>query len=373
MSPPPRGRFVSLDVLRGITIAGMILVNSPGSWDHVHPQLLHADWHGWTYADLVFPAFLFILGAAIPLAFSHRTRSGATSRRLHVRIARRVAILFGLGLLLNTLSYALDPSSLRIPGVLQRIAVCYGAAALLVLHTRPRTQALATAVLLLGYWGAMEGISVPGADAVGIDDKTQNLAAFVDRITLSGHLYRTTWDPEGILSTLPALATTLLGVFAGRFLLSSRDDRARVTGLLGAGGAAIGLGLVWGSVFPINKSLWTSSYAVFTAGIAAVVLAACQLAVGVRALRRAALPFVMVGMNAIVCYVGSSVLDAALEQWPVPLVQGSSSSAKAWVFGHLESCFAAPESASLAYASGYVVLWIGVAAALYRRGIFVKT
>jgi predicted acyltransferase len=372
MHPPLRDRFVSLDAFRGLTVAAMILVNSPGSWRYVHPPLLHADWHGWTFADLVFPAFLFILGAAIPLAFSRPARIGATSRRLHVRIARRTAILFVLGLLLNAFLNWFDPSSLRIPGVLQRIAVCYAAAALFVLHARPRTQAIAATVLLVGYWAVLECIAVPGAGMGGIDAKDQNLAAFVDRLVLSGHLYRTTWDPEGILSTLPAIATTLLGVFAGRFLLSSRDDRTKIFGLLGAGGTAIGLGLVWGIVFPINKNLWTSSYAVFTAGIAAVALAAFHLAIKGRALGWAVLPFAVVGMNPIVCYVGSSLLDGVLERWPVPFAQGTQLSAKAWIFVYLEPHFAAAENASLAYAIGYVVLWIGVAAMLHRRGIFVK-
>src|SRR5262249_2928801 len=253
----------------------MVLVNNPGTWRAVYAPLRHADWHGWTPTDLVFPFFLFIVGVAIPLALGRRRAAGAPRGRLAVRILRRAAVIFALGLLLHAIP-SFELSTLRIPGVLQRIAVCYLAAALVYLVTGWRGQGALAAVLLVGYWAALVLVPVPGGSA-GDLGKEGNLAAWLDRALLGPHIWRVArvYDPEGILSTVPALATTLFGVLPGTFLASGRPAARTARGLLVAGVAGIAIGLAWGRSLPINKSLWTSSYAVFTAGAALLVLAAC--------------------------------------------------------------------------------------------------
>jgi len=370
MRAAPRDRLVSLDAFRGLAIAGMILVNNPGDWGAVYPPLRHADWHGCTFADLVFPAFLFILGVAIPFSFSRRLRASPT-RSIHARIARRAAMLFGLGLLVNAFPWSWDPATLRLPGVLQRIAVCYAAAALLTLHTRPRTQSVVAATLLVGYAALIALAPAAGFGPGAIDSKDANLPALVDRLLLSGHLLGSTWDPEGILSTLPAIATTLLGVAAGDLLASARDERTKTVSLLGGGLLAIALGLAWSTVLPINKNLWTSSYAVFSAGIAATALAAFHAAIDLGGLARWFRSLVATGMNPIVCYVGSSLVGAALERCPLPL-SARELTGKEWIFTRLAPHFARPENASLAYALGFVAGWMLIAEALYQRRLFVK-
>src|SRR5688500_14105220 len=258
MRPRPENarapRLLSLDVFRGLTVAGMVIVNNPGTWRAVYPPLRHADWHGWTPTDLIFPFFLFIVGVAIPFALEPGGTRGTIA---HVR--RRAAIIFALGLALNA-AWGFDPATMRIPGVLQRIAVCYLLAALLFLATRWRTQAIVAAALLVGYWAAMTLVPVPehGAGDLG---KEGNLAGWIDRTLLGDHVWRVSrvYDPEGILSTLPALATVLLGVLAGHWLHTSRTPAHKSVGLLAAGVAGTGIGLLWGAWFPINKSLWTSS------------------------------------------------------------------------------------------------------------------
>jgi predicted acyltransferase len=286
-------------------------------------------------------------------------------------VARRVAILFALGLVLNSFPYW-SPSTLRIPGVLQRIAPCYAAAVPLVLRTRPRTQAWAAAALLLVYAGLLLFVPVPGHGAGAIDSKEGNLAAFVDRALLAGHLYRGSWDPEGVLSTLPAIATTLLGVLAGHWLRSPRDARAKSAALLAAGAIAIAAGQLWGRWLPINKSLWTPSYVLFTGGISLAILAACHFAIDVRGHRAVARVLAVLGANAIVCYVGSELLEQLLETTPIRLADGTYTAPKLWLWTHFFSLWPSAPAASLAYALLQVALWLAVAAELQRRRIFVR-
>ncbi|MGH9680510.1 MAG: acyltransferase family protein, partial [Candidatus Acidiferrales bacterium] len=248
------GRVVSLDVLRGLKIAAMILVNDPGSWSHVYAPLEHADWNGWTPTDLVFPAFLIIVGVSMALSFASRASRGATRRTLAVHIARRSALIFGIGLFLNGFP-SFDFTTIRIMGVLQRIAVCYLAAGLFYLllirrkvepdsaaPARSRAAVIAGAVvfLLVGYWALMNFVPVPGIGA-GHLGKSDNLGAYVDRALLGGHLWAEseTWDPEGLLSTIPAIATLLIGVLAGEWLRSDRSGRRKALGFAGAGAALL--------------------------------------------------------------------------------------------------------------------------------------
>jgi predicted acyltransferase len=330
------GRLLSLDAFRGLTIAGMVLVNNPGTWAAVYPPLRHAEWHGLTPTDVVFPFFLFIVGMAIPLA-----------RPSFGRVLRRAAVIGALGLALNA-AWGFDPATLRIPGVLQRIAVCYLVAALLFLTTSWRTQAIVTAALLLGYWGVMHGDLSPEG----------NLAARLDRAVLGPHILRLTrvYDPEGILSTLPAIATTVLGVLAGRWV---RNARATAGGVALAGAIGVGLGAAWSLVFPLNKSLWTSSYVVLTAGLALLVFAACYWAIEIRGWRRWATPFVVLGVNALALFFLSTLAAVVLIR----------SGAHKVVYQSLFAPWAAPVNASLAFAVAYLLVWWGVMWGFSRAGI----
>jgi predicted acyltransferase len=353
------GRLVSLDAFRGLTIAAMVLVNNPGTWAAVHPPLRHADWHGWTPTDLVFPFFLFIVGVAIPLSLEHRAPGPAL-----LRVLRRAAVIFALGLVLGGFP-AFDWSSLRIPGVLQRIAVCYLVAAVLFVATGWRTRAVVAAALLLGYWGAMTLIPVPGHGA-GDLGREGNLAAWIDRAVLGPHLWRATrvYDPEGILSTVPAVATVLVGVLAGEWVRSRRPPRTVTMGLLLAGALAVAVGAEWGNWFPVNKALWTSSYAVLTGGLALLAFAACYWAIEVCGWRAWARPLVVFGVNALALYFLSSLAALSLA-----LVRVGDASLQARLFERLFAPWAAPVNASLAYAVAYVLVWWVVMAVLYRLGL----
>jgi predicted acyltransferase len=359
------GRLLSLDAFRGLTVAAMVLVNNPGTWRAVYPPLRHAEWHGWTPTDLVFPFFLFIVGVAIPLALGRRLSEGQTRSGVVAKILRRSAIICGLGLLLHAVPN-FDLATLRIPGVLQRIALCYLVVALIFLWTGWRVQLGLTITLLLGYWAAMTLVPVPGFGAGRLDPEG-NLAAYIDRALFGPHVWRAArvYDPEGLLSTVPAIATTLAGVLAGHWLKTSRSRRRIVLGLLVAGLAAIVLGEVWHAWFPINKALWTSSYAVFTAGAALVVLAACYWLVEVRGHRRWARPFAVLGVNALALFFLSSLVARLLI---VIKVQGAAGRTPlhAWLFEHLFAPWAIPVNASLAYAVAYLVVWLGVLCLLDR-------
>jgi len=256
------GRLLSLDVFRGITIAGMILVNSPGN-ETSYTQLDHSTWNGCTLTDLVFPFFVFIVGVSLVFSLSKRLERGEAPRDLLVKVLKRAAIIFGLGLFLNGFPQY-HFSTIRILGVLQRIALCYFFAALLFIKTRPRTQALIAAGLLVGYWLAMTRIPVQGY-GVGNLTKEGSLASYIDRLMLAGHTYRAVYDPEGLLSTLPAIVTALIGNLTGVWLFSKRTDLQKVRGIVTAGTASAAAGWLWGVWFPINKPLWTSSYVLWTA------------------------------------------------------------------------------------------------------------
>ncbi len=364
----PSGRLASLDAFRGLTIAGMILVNNPGSWEHVYPPLAHAEWHGWTPTDLIFPFFLFIMGVAMAFSFARRLDAGGR-RRLHHQVLRRTAIIFALGLFLSAFP-DFDLSRLRVAGVLTRIAVVYLFASLVVLHLSRRAQAWAAAAILLGYWALLALVPAPGA-AAGDLSPEGNLAAWVDRLLLPGRLYRGTWDPEGLLSTLPAVATALLGVFAGRWIRSRRERSEIAAGMFAAGWLMILAGLVWDLALPINKNLWTSSYVVFTAGAALEGLALCYWLIDVRGIRRWASPAIVYGLNSIAVFVLSGLVTKMLYRIRVG-PGGEATSLMGWIYRHGFLSWAPPLDASLAFAVAYVVFWWAMMAILYRRGIFIK-
>jgi predicted acyltransferase len=364
-------RLISLDVFRGLTIAGMVLVNNPGSWSHIYWPLKHAEWHGWTPTDLVFPFFLFIVGVAIPLAFGRRVEGGGAKRDLYLKVLKRTLIIFALGLFLNGFPY-FNLSAIRIPGVLQRIAVCYLLASIIFLKTRVRTQLIIVVVLLLVYWLLMASLSAPGF-AAGDLSKEGSIASFIDRMVLGNHVWSQgkVYDPEGLLSTIPALATTLLGVLTGQWLRTDKSDYEKVAGIFVAGVSCLVIGWAWNSFFPINKSLWTSSYVLFTAGLALQFLAFCYWLIDIRKYQRWARPFVVFGVNAIVLFVGTGLMARLMGLIKLPW--GSSQiSLQGWIFQKLFLSWASPINASLAYAITFILLWLGLMWILYYRKIFIK-
>ena len=381
----PSERLRALDVFRGATILGMILVNNPGTWAHIYPPLRHAAWHGWTPTDLIFPFFLFIVGVAIPLAYAKRLRKGIPEGTLVIKATKRAAILFGLGLFMAAYPFVTfeptialrDLGTLRIMGVLQRIAVCYLLASLFYLYTSPRTWMGATAAILLGYWALLALVPVPGFGAGQLDVPEGTLAAYLDRMLLgTGHLWvgaNREWDPEGLLSTLPALATTLFGVWTGQLVRNTTVPLIlRVTRLFAAGVVLVMLGYVWDWVFPINKALWTSSYAVFTAGQAMCGLALCLWLIDVRGQRGWTQPFVVYGMNALIVFVMSGLLAKTLIYAKVRGADGDLVSLQSWIFQSVFLPLASPINASLLYALAWIVLWYLVLWWMYRKRIFVK-
>ena len=355
-------RLLSVDALRGLTVAAMVLVNNPGTWRAVYPPLRHAAWHGWTPTDVIFPFFVFIVGVAIPLALGPRLESGGRSAAI-VKVLRRSLVIFALGIVLNGFPW-FHWATLRIPGVLQRIAVCYLAAAVIYLFTSTRAQAIVTAALLVGYWLVMTLVPVPGYGA-GDLSPAGNLAAYIDRAVLGPHIwqYAKVYDPEGILSTVPAIATALLGVLTGTWLRGERRADRVAARLAIAGIVGIAVGKLWGFWFPINKSLWTSSYVVFTAGLALLVLALCYWLIEVRGQQRWAIPFAVLGVNALLLFFLSTLVAKLLY---IIRVGAEDQSLQTVLFDRVFAPLASPVNASLAFAVTYVVIWWAIMWMLYR-------
>ena len=388
-------RLLSLDVFRGLTIAGMLLVNNPGTWSAVYPPLEHAAWFGWTPADLIFPFFLFIVGITTRLSLSSRHERGADDAALVRQILRRSALIMLAGLLLTGFPYHsfyvefpgglvfdsrtahLDLAHWRLTGVLQRIALCYALGALLTLRTTVKQQALILAALLCGYWFALTRLPVPGrgpgGPLLGVPDGS--LAAWLDRALLgTNHLWSgsRTWDPEGILSTVPAIGTVILGTFAGRWLQDSRPLPVRLAALFAAGALLMAAGSAWHCWFPIAKNIWTSSFVLFTGGAAAVVLTACLWLVDLKRVTWWTKPFVVYGVNPLTAYVGSSFLA----RWLYTLVKVPTSAGlvplQTAIFNAAYAPWLEPRAASLLFALSYVALWWIVLAAMSRRGIVLR-
>ena len=364
------GRMLSLDAFRGLTIAGMILVNNPGSWSAIYDPLEHAAWHGWTPTDLIFPFFLFIVGVSITLAFARRTGQGGTRRDLYRKIIRRTLIIFALGLLLGGFPFY-ELSTLRIPGVLQRIALCYCFASLIFLWTSARTQAIVAGALLVFYYLLMTFVAAPGGVA-GDLSLEGNLAAYVDRALLGGHTWKPQYDPEGLLSTIPAIATTLAGVLTGHVLGSRRTPHEKVSLMFVAGAAAVVGGWVWHAWFPINKALWTSSYVLLTAGMALQLLAICYYLIDIQHYRRWATPFLIFGANALAVFFLSGILARLITLVKWTRADGRAVTLKGWFYESFFLSWASPINASLGFAIFYVLLWLGLMTILYRRRIFIK-
>lgn len=433
----PNQRLLSLDVFRGLTIAFMILVNNPGSWATVYPPLLHAEWHGCTPTDWVFPFFLFIVGVAIPLSVGRRLERGDGQGAILRKVGFRVLTIFGLGLFLAAYPnfgmaadapllklhyillaiamlavffrealhqkqfdrpryhrlrrilgiaaliaaaglvviglFAYDLGHLRFPGVLQRIALVYGACSLLYLRLSWKGLLWATAGALLLYWLLMALVPVPGGYPPNLEPET-NLGAWLDRTLMSGHLWSQskTWDPEGLLSTLPAIGTGLLGVLTGMWIKLQRDAYQMLTVLLATGAILMALGLIWGPLFPINKKIWTSSYVLYTGGIAMLFLGVIFWLVDVLGIKAWAKPFIVYGTNPLFAYVLSGLLVKTFVNIEWETADGAHN-AWGWVYQHwFGPAFASPYNASLAFAIANVLACLAIVWVLYWRRIYIK-
>ncbi len=381
-SEPSADRLLSLDVFRGITIAAMTLVNEPGTWVAIYPLLAHAEWNGATSADWIFPFFLFIVGFSITFALGKQIDERSVNREIYFKIFKRAALLFALGIFLEIFPFYniwtaswFEPSTLRIMGVLQRIALCYLVSSLIFLHTNWKRQALIAVGMLLGYWAVMTLISVPGCGFTTFNDKACNLAAYLDRAVLTGnHIWKQSkvFDPEGLLSTIPAIVTTLAGVLAGQWLRSSRDGIRKCAGMFFSGIALAITGWLWSFWFPLNKSLWTSSYVVYTAGLALCFLAICYWVIDLKGYRKWSIPFLIFGSNAIALYVGSTIVGTILNIVKISAPHDKAITLQEKIFSGVFLPLAAPLNASLLYAISFVLIWLFFMWPFYRKKIFLK-
>jgi len=372
-APPSRlftERVVSLDAFRGATMALMVLVNTPGDYGHVYAPLEHSAWNGWTPTDVVFPSFMWIIGVAMTIVLARRLATGASRSRIFSQACRRAVALFILGLMVYAYPN-FDLSTQRLFGVLQRIAVCYLMATAICLTNNIRGQIIWILSLLGGYWLLMTLVPVPGYGA-GRLDVEGNFAHYIDRIVLGAHnyAYTKTWDPEGIVSTLPAIATVLFGVMAGHILRIERSLAQRVAWLFVAGVLLLAAGQVCNIWLPINKKLWTSSFSLFMAGLDFVIFAGMVWLVDVLGYRRFTKPLVIMGMNAITVYMVSELLDQVFNAIHVTS-GGHSVTLHAWLGGEF-GAVASPYNASLLFAIAYTLLMYLVAYVMYRRGWFLR-
>lgn len=377
-------RLLSLDVFRGFTIAAMVLVNNPGDWAHIYAPLRHAAWNGWTFTDWIFPFFLFICGVSLTFSTTRALAAGVSKSRVMLQLWRRAAIIILIGLTLNFIP-AFSFETLRYPGVLQRIGLCIVVAAPVVIWCDLRGQVVWAVGLLVFY--ALVQLLVPVPDANGVVvtcvlEPGRDVGAFIDRAVMSGHLWvqSKTWDPEGLLSTLPAVATLLFGVFTGRWLQSVSNPATKTAWMMVVGLLALWIGLMLdAALVPINKSLWTPSYAVFMTGWALLLLAvsywvidACDSARVRMLVAKLARPLEMYGVNALFIFAFSGLVAKMLGYFKVPSDAGTLISLKAWLFAQLSQLPLSPVNVSLLFAVLFNLSMLAVAAFLWRRKIFIK-
>jgi predicted acyltransferase len=374
---PTSGRLLCLDVFRGLAVAAMIVVDNPGSDDLAYGPIKHADWNGWTCADFIFPSFLFLVGISMVYSFSARLQRGESQRQILFHAFKRSLILIAIGLFVNASPIiGLDLHTWRFEGVTQRIALCYFAAAILVLWSSRRGALIAMCACLLGYWALLRFVPVPGFGLPGRDipymDPDRNLAAWLDRKLFMGHLFDKTRDPEGILATIPAIATTLIGVLTGYWLRSEKSASTKAIRMLCVGILGLVAGEVWNRWFPINKNLWTSSFVLFSGGFALVFLAILYWLLEIKRWRGAwTMPILVFGMNAIAGFVADSFVYGPGYSFTVkgpngPVAWHDAAQAK------LMSLGASAANASLIYSLAavlfcWILLWF-----LWRKRIFLK-
>jgi predicted acyltransferase len=364
-SPTSNNRLISLDAMRGFTIAAMILVNYPGSWDHIFRPLEHAEWNGLTPTDLIFPFFLFIVGVSITLSYTKLLEKGTSKRELYKKIVFRALKIFAVGVFLSLLP-AFDFENIRITGVLQRISIVFFVCSFLFLNSSIRSQAWLGAILLFAYWLVMTLVPTPGIGEVRLD-KGVNLAAWVDSILLPGRLWQGTWDPEGILSTFPSVVSGITGLLAGHLLLSKRTAYEKSILLMIGGFAAVVVGYLWHLTFPVNKNLWSSSFVLVTSGLASLTLGTFYYIVDIRDYTSGTKPGIIFGANAIAVYFLSDVISYLFY-----LVPFGSAPLNVHFMSGLTAAGVAPKLASMLYAIIFVFINFGVAYFLFKKRIFIR-
>lgn len=358
-------RLLSLDVFRGITIAGMILVNDPGSWSHVYAPLLHAKWHGLTPTDLVFPFFVFMMGVALSLG---RPKEGADRKSALQKALKRALMLFLIGVFLNGFPY-FDLVNIRIPGVLQRIALVFAAIFWMHHYLDVKKQYYLGATILVTYWVIMVIVPVPGVGPANLDPGT-NFAAWMDSILLKGHMWSATktWDPEGFLSTFPAVVTGAMGMWTGRYLLKHDDKNHALVRVLIYGNLSVLIALMWNPFLPINKSLWTSSFVLATGGLGMLSFGALYWLLDVLKKRgKWTFPFKVFGMNAITVYVFAGILADLMG-----IIEFSNNTLKGHIYQGIATLIPEPKMASLIFAIMFVSICYIPIYVMYKRGIFWK-
>jgi predicted acyltransferase len=363
----PGNRLLSLDVFRGATLASMVLVNDPGSWDHIYAPLEHAAWHGWTFTDTVFPFFVWIAGVSLTLSTARRIERGDDRGRLFWHVLRRALIIFAVGLFINGFPY-FHFSRIRYLGVLQRIAICYLIAGSLSLVLKARGIVVAIVTLLASYWLLMMLVPVPGCGA-GSLVKDCNLAKYVDSIVLAGHMWSgtKTWDPEGLVSTIPAIASMLFGVLIGHLLRMNRTPAEKTAWLFVTGTLLLFAGQVMNVWLPINKNLWTSSYSVFMAGLASVVFALCYWLVDVLKVQHWSRFFTIYGMNSLAVFIFTGLIGRLLG-----IIRINGEPLDTRIFDSVFAPLASPINASLLYALANVLFYFLIVYAMYRLGWFLR-
>ena len=370
-NPHHAPRLLSLDFFRGVTVAAMILVNNPGDWGHIYAPLEHAPWNGWTPTDLIFPFFLFIVGVSITFALGRANKQDTTLAR---KIIKRSITLFLLGFFLNFFP-KFDITTVRILGVLQRIALVYVACSFIFLKMTLRQQLYLLWSILVGYWLLMTVVPVPDVGYANLEPTT-NLAAWLDQLILTpAHVYKPAkvWDPEGLLSTLPAVATGILGLLTGTWLRTSRSAAEKVAWLFAMGCLLTLTGLIWNGIFPINKALWTSSYALLAGGLAMLGLALCYWFIDVQNYRRGVQLFVAFGVNAITVFFLSGMIPRIMNLIRVPKADGTVVGLREYLYQTIIAPpFSDPKNASLAGALTFVLIWLGILWWMYRKNVIIK-
>lgn len=365
-------RSLSLDVFRGITIAGMILVNNSGNGKYTYTPLEHADWNGWTPTDLVFPFFVFIMGVSIAFSFGKRVAGQNNGGKVYGHIFKRTVILFLLGVIWN---YGPDKTleTYRIMGVLQRLALVYFFASIITLNTSRKGQAYWAVGLMLAYWALMKLVSVPGYGP-GVLTQEGSLVTYIDKLILHAHTYKPGWDPEGFLHTLPAISSGLIGVLCGHWLRDDRPLIEKIAGLFVAGSIMVTAGLCLSPLFPINKKLWSPTYVLFAGGLALVFLGVCTWFVDYKKSRKWIMPFVVLGVNSLAAYLLSALMRGVLSLVKTGVIgmEGKPLNLVELYYERGLASWAGLYNGSLLFALSYVAFWIGVCAILYKKRIFIK-
>lgn len=376
MSVRSSNRLVFLDIVRGLTIAFMILVNNNGSEHFAYSALKHSEWNGCTPTDLVFPTFLFLVGIGIVLSTASRLARGESKSSLVRHAFQRAAILFFLGILIHGFpNYPL--ATLRIYGVLQRIAICYLLTILLYLwDRRVMTLAGVAVVCLAGYWILMRWVPIPGFGVPGRDfpflDRDINWVSVVDRRLFPGRLLEKTRDPLGLISAIPAVTTCLLGVLTGLWLQTSRSMKEKAVGMFSGAVAGLILGGLWSIWFPLNKRLWTSSYVLFAAGWTLLILSICYFAIEIKKYDGAwTYPWRVFGANAIFAYALAELLSIIVDIIPVGS-NGHTIGLKGFIYAKVFVPIGNPPLSSLLYSLSYLLVCFVPCLLLFRRRIFIK-